>query len=501
MNAKKSISSKAFLLPKSLRLQLLSRSLLILAGLLVLVGLLQYVFMQEVIYKNKAESLQSQIMSFPAEAFTQISPDLKNGTRALPRIFIPEASIAFIDVQGNYSVLANGPDNIKTVQLDMQEYMSVINIQRVQADTIKKGRPGKPYKPELNFKIIDNGGIEQLIVLQPVISIPEHNTLGLVQISVLTAPLKKLLLRQLFIYFIISLAALLLGLLAFLPVLNKTLIPLSNMVDTAGQIDAGNLDRRFPTNQGQSEIDRLTESFNSMLERLETSFATEKETQEQMRRFIAVASHELRTPLTSIRGFVEILLRGAVNQPGQLDKSLKSMHSESLRLNKLVNDLLLLSKLDRQSKLEIKKGPLDKLILEMEPQLRILAGNRKISFSIEPDVKCKFDQDQMKQVVLNLFHNAVQYTDPKNGHIQVIVKKDGSGVQLSVKDNGVGISDAHLPHVFDRFYRSDSSRTRKDGGAGLGLSITKSIVEAHGGIIKATGHEGEGATLNVWIPE
>lgn len=253
--------------------------------------------------------------------------------------------------------------------------------------------------------------------------------------------------------------------------------------------------------QGQMEIDRLAESFNGMLERLEGSFEAERETKEQMRRFIADASHELRTPLTSIHGFLEVLLRGAVNQPEQLDKALKSMHSESQRLNKLVHDLLLLSKLDRAPHIELKEGSLDKVIREMEPQLHILAVNRKISLHIETDLKCKYDSDQMKQVILNLFQNAVHYTDPEKGHIQISVKKSDNGVQLLVQDNGLGISDMHLPHVFDRFYRSDSSRTRKYGGAGLGLSITKAIIDAHGGNISVVSQEGEGCTFQVWLPE
>ena len=164
-------------------------------------------------------------------------------------------------------------------------------------------------------------------------------------------------------------------------------------------------------------------------------------------------------------------------------KPLKSMHGESERLNKLVHDLLLLAKLDRTPYLELTEGMLDAVIREMEPQLHILAGSRKFDLFIEPNVKCKYDADKMKQVILNLFQNAVQHSDPENGQIRLSLCGGDSGVELSVHDNGPGISAAHLPHVFDRFYRSDSSRTRMYGGAGLGLAITKSIVSAHGGTL------------------
>jgi len=313
MNRKIRTQLKAFFAPNSLRVQLLSRSLLILAVLLMLIGLFQYVFMREVIYRNKASimqsQMQSQLMALAPEAWQHFSMSEEYGAARPPRFFIPDANVAFVDPQGNYSVLFSGPDGASPPKLASQEYM----------DALKK-------KPVTNYRVInDAGGAEQLVVLQPVFE--RGQVLGVIQASTLTNPLKELLVRQLFTFLLLSLAAMLFGLLGFLPIIKKTLVPLFNMVDTAEQIDAGNLDRRFPTRQGQVEIDRLAESFNGMLERLEASFEAERETKEQMRRFIADASHELRTPLTSIHGFLEVLLRGAANQPEQLHKSLKSMHA------------------------------------------------------------------------------------------------------------------------------------------------------------------------------
>jgi len=276
--------------------------------------------------------------------------------------------------------------------------------------------------------------------------------------------------------------------------------PLFDIVDIVEQIDAGNLARRFPTPIGQMEIDRLAESFNNMLERLEASFTAERETKEQMRRFIADASHELRTPLTAISGFLDVLLRGAANDQEQLYKALKSMYGESERLKKLVDDLLFLTKLDRMPRTEFSEGYLDAVIREIEPQLRILAGKRKLDLNIEENVKCWFDMDKIKQVIINLFQNAIQYTDPKKGHIQISLSKNRKGVQLVFQDNGLGISKTHLPYVFDRFYRSEYSRTRKYGGSGLGLAITKSIVDIHGGYVSVTSQEGKGSKFYVWLP-
>ncbi|UUZ95751.1 HAMP domain-containing protein [Paenibacillus sp. P25] len=282
--------------------------------------------------------------------------------------------------------------------------------------------------------------------------------------------------------------------------LRKSLVPLNRIVNTVEQINAGNLGERSPVHQNQLEIDRLSASFNGMLKRLEVSFEAEKEAKEQMRRFIADASHEPRTPLTSIHGFLEVLLRGAANNPEQLEKALRSMHSESERLNKLVKDLLFLARLDQRPGIELKEGELDAVIREMEPRLQLLAGKREVRFSLSPGTRAKFDRDQLKQVILNLFQNAVQHTDSAEGIIEVIAEPKSGASVVAVKDNGPGIPAEHLPHLFERFYRADASRARKYGGAGLGLAITKSIVELHEAAIEVRSIPGSGTVFTVRFP-
>lgn len=532
----------------SLRIQLLSRSLLILAVLLTLIGLFQYVVMKNFIYRNKAETMQRQVMSIPREFMQQGDMPVQDrpqqgnagqgasqtgseggsgspsgapgaggvsggngqggtgqsgvqegnvgqgsggsgsfpqggGGRRQPWVF-PDSAIAHIDAQGQFTVLTNWPGSAEPPKLDQQVYSEAL---------IHKGL-GTKY-----WILPDSAGVEQLVVVQAVPAGPGRSE-TLVQISTPTGAMKDVLIRQLLTFLLLSVLAMAVGLLGFLPVLRRTLVPLNNMVSTVEQIDAGNLATRFPAFQGQHEIDRLAESFNGMLKRLETSFEAEKELKEGMRRFVADASHELRTPLTSIHGFLEVLLRGAAHHPEQLEKALKSMHGESARMNKLVNDLLQLAKLDRTPHIELKEGSLEGVIREMEPQLRLLAGSRQLDLQLEADTRCAYDADKIKQVILNLFHNAVQHTDAEQGRIKVAAGPSKDGVQLLVQDNGPGIGAAHLPHLFDRFYRSDSSRTRKYGGAGLGLAITKSIVDAHGGTIGVSSVEGEGSTFQVTLP-
>ncbi|GFN32164.1 two-component sensor histidine kinase [Paenibacillus curdlanolyticus] len=339
-------------------------------------------------------------------------------------------------------------------------------------------------------------GTEQLLVFLKLTPDSEE----MIQLGQTTRPLKEQLLSQLLIFGILSILALAGGLLLYLPILKRTLRPLNKMVETVERIDAGSLNERSPVEQGQLEIDRLADSFNGMLERLERSFQSEREAKEQMRQFIADASHELRTPLTSIHGFIEVLLRGAAERPEQLYMALNSMHGESTRIKKLVEDLLTLAKLDRAPQLQLTTARLDRLMEEMEPHLHMLAESRLVRFDVEPNIQAVCDADKIKQVILNLFHNAVQHTDPQLGEIDVSVYSTGGRAAVSIRDNGSGIAADHLPHVFNRFYRSDVSRTRKLGGSGLGLSISRSIVEAHGGSIFVDSTLGAGSTFTFTLP-
>ena len=496
----------------SLRFQLLSRTLLLMAVVLIGIGVFQYILMKDFIYQNKAASMQSQVLAIPADkwlqplfnnqsgtnenifpqnngnqnmpsnSFGHPPPENQFGDRPFP-FFIPDSTLALIDSSGTFIGLQNSiTTNAVPLKLSTEDY-----------------REAFQSKLKLDYKVVEESNREeQLVLLQPVQT--QNHQFELIQVGVNIKPLNELLFKQLFTFLALALLALLAGILVFIPILRKVLVPLSNMVDTVEQIDAGNLAERFPTEQGQMEIDRLAASFNGMLERLEASFASEKAAKEQMRRFVADASHELRTPLTSIHGFLEVLLRGAVNQPDKLHKSLNSMYAESKRMKKLVQDLLTLAQLERAQNIQLMDHELDELFREMEPQLRILAENRQVSLQLASKAECKIDRDKIKQVILNLFQNAVQHTDPDDGSISLNLINVSDGVELTVKDNGPGIAAEHLAHLFERFYRSDSSRTRKYGGAGLGLAISKSIIDLHGGLIWVESTQGIGSTFYLKLP-
>lgn len=485
-------------LSRSLRSQLLSRSLFILALLLLLIGGVQFFVMKNFLYSNQAETLLSQIHSLPKDLLlmdstlsqhrdrTEFRPEAPAGdTERAPFFFLPNTSLALIN-QENEIIDRTNESGLPSPQLTTEEYDQI----RTEWGDQRAG----------TYKLAqDENGNEQLLVFRPAEG--PWGWDNFFQMGIATAPLRAIALRQLSIFVVLSLLALGGGLMLYLPVLRKTLKPLDQMIRTVEELDAGNLDRRVPSSLGQTEIDRLAVSFNGMLERLQASFDAEREAKEQMRRFIADASHELRTPLTAIHGFLEVLLRGAADKPEQLNAALNSMLGEARRMKKLVEDLLMLAKLDRTPVVSRSETFLDTLIEDMEPHLRMLAGERTVRFDLAPEVKSMVDCDKIKQVILNLFHNAVQHTDPREGAITVSLSAPAKNLALiRVQDNGPGISAEHLPHLFERFYRSDASRTRKQGGAGLGLAISQSIVEAHRGRIDVHSTLGEGAVFEVKLP-
>jgi len=475
---------------RSLRTQLLSRSLLILSALLALIGALQYVFMKEALYRSRAEALSGQLRLLPLELLVRAAAVGGRGAggdeAGRPRFILPDVSLAIV-VHG-VVFEAERENGMPSPKLSRETYNSVYEELRADAKraVYRTGRDGNGTEQLLVFRLRPGGQSGPAKVL--------------LQMGAPTAPIGDVLLRQLLIFAGLGLLAMGAGLALYLPVLRRTLRPFQELVRTVERIDAGSLDERFASARGQLEIERLSDSFNRMMERLGVSFEAEREAKEQMRRFIADASHELRTPLTSIHGFIEVLQRGAAGRPEQLQAALAGMHGESSRMKKLVEDLLLLAKLDRAPQLQLRETELDGIVAGMEAQLRLLAGRRRVRFELASGLAAAADPDKIKQIVLNLFHNAVQHTDPEYGGIALALWPEGSDACLAVRDNGPGIAAEHLPHVFDRFYRIDASRTRTHGGTGLGLAIAKSLAEAHGGSIAAASTPGEGAAFTVRLP-
>ncbi len=310
--------------------------------------------------------------------------------------------------------------------------------------------------------------------------------------------------RLLLIEALVSAAVLLgLGFLAWW-IVRRNLRPLDEMAATAGAIAAGDLSRRVGSTDERTEVGQLGNALNTMLTGIEGAFAARAASEERLRRFLADASHELRTPLTSIRGYSELFDRGARDRPEDLATSMRHIREEANRMSVLVDDLLLLARLDHQRPVELEHVDLT----ESSPRRWTRPGcaprSASISLQAPGPVPVMGDADRLRQVVDNLLSNAVQHT-PDGQPVDVRVSTETATACLEVSDRGPGIALEEQAHIFEPFHRADQTRARATGGVGLGLSIVSAIAYAHGGSVGVvsdpTSDNGRsGATFWVRIP-
>lgn len=275
--------------------------------------------------------------------------------------------------------------------------------------------------------------------------------------------------------------------------------PLVAMASTADHIASGDLSRRVENVDQRTEAGRLGMAFNSMLSEIEDGFREREATEARLRQFAADASHELRTPLTSIRGYADLWQAGGLREPEQLDQAMRRLAEEGRRMSALVEDLLVLARLDRQRPLEREPVRLDVLATDGMIDALAVEPERPITLDTVPAV-VEGDELQLRQVVANLITNARVHT-PSGTAIHVRVAVDQRVARLEVADEGPGMAPEVLAHVFERFYRKDSARARTAGGSGLGLSIVDAVARAHGGRASATSAPGSGSRLVVELPE
>jgi two-component system OmpR family sensor kinase len=275
--------------------------------------------------------------------------------------------------------------------------------------------------------------------------------------------------------------------------------PLDDIAETAGAIANGELDRRIPGTEPRTEIGRLGIALNTMLARIEAAFAERTASEERLRRFVADASHELRTPLTSIRGYAELFRRGADRRPEDLAKSMQRIEDEATRMGVLVDDLLLLARLDQGRPLEREPVDLAAVVGQAVDAAHAVEPDRPLSLAVDSPVIVVGDRRRLRQVVDNLLANVRTHTPP-GCPARVTVGSENGNAVVEVADEGPGIDPAAAERVFERFYRADTSRSRDNGGAGLGLSIVAAITDAHGGRVRVGSRDGGGASFQVELP-
>jgi two-component system OmpR family sensor kinase len=289
---------------------------------------------------------------------------------------------------------------------------------------------------------------------------------------------------------------------------SRSFRPLARVEKTAAAIAAGDLSRRVEVENPSTELGRLSSSLNAMLAHIETAFSVRTASEARMRRFAADASHELRTPLVTIRGFSELYRHGALATDEDVATAMGRIESEAKRMGSMVEDLLLLARLDEQRPLQQK--PVDLQLVAHDAVVDTQASERSRTISLvgldggpAAPAPVLGDEAKLRQVVGNLVGNALRYT-PDGSPIELAVgvrTLDGETRSvIEVRDHGPGISDEDASRVFERFYRADTSRTRETGGSGLGLAIVAAIVGSHGGSVRVENTDGGGATLVVSLP-
>ena len=348
-------------------------------------------------------------------------------------------------------------------------------------DVHAKESGGPDYRVHVWTLRTTDGSTAQLVVALPLADVSA--TLG----------------QLLFIEVLVTIGVLVVAGAAGLYLVRLGLRPLTEIEITAGAIAGGDLAQRVRRADQRTEVGRLGLALNGMLGQIESAFAEKEASEQRLRRFLADASHELRTPLTSIRGYAELFRRGAANRPDDLAKAMSRIEEESARMGILVDDLLLLARLDQGRPLEREPVDLTALVEEGVDAARAVEPERPIEVVLDETLTVNGDALRLRQVVDNLLANVRTHT-PRATRAKVVLERSGQDAVLEVMDHGPGLPEDGRDRIFNRFFRADPSRSRDRGGAGLGLAIVHAIVTAHGGTITALNTVPTGTTFRITLP-
>ena len=342
------------------------------------------------------------------------------------------------------------------------------------------------------------GGDNQLVVGFPIRAGVSGGTVcGVAQLSTSTAPQDRVLGDELALLAAGSAVALLIALIAGVLLTGRALRPLQRLTAPAQRLAGGDLRARSGVESRHDEIGVLARSFDEMAERIDESFAAQRASEERTRRFIADASHELRTPVTALKGYIDVIRRGATPDPRTLDAALEAMAKEAERMRLLVLDLLTLARLDAQQATTPEVIDLGAAVAHHLDE-GVPGMPERLDRQLSPGVLARVDRNALAAIIRNLLVNACKYAP---GATQVWrTGTDGGRAVLEVRDQGPGIATVDLPHVFERFYRGEKTRAREEGGSGLGLSIVQGLARSNGGDVAVESVEGLGTAVTVWFP-
>jgi two-component system, OmpR family, sensor kinase len=375
---------------------------------------------------------------------------------------------------------------------------NVLGAQVISYGQTVKARPALPARLPLDHPVTVNGRRDG----QPryrVLATPSPSGSGTTVVAVPLTDVDQTLRRLLAVEaLVIGGVLLVLGALTW-AVVRIGLLPLDRMGRTAGAIAGGDLSHRVEATDPRTEVGRLGIALNRMLDRLEEAFAEREAGEHRLRRFLADASHELRTPLSSIRGYAELFRIGAARSPRDVEKAMRRIEDEAARMGVLVEDLLILARLDQVADTPHDEVDLAPLVRDAVDDTRVTAPDRHIALGAERPSAVMGDAHQLRQVLGNLLRNALVHT-PAGTPIDVSVGPEDGDVRLEVGEHGPGLPTDRPDALFERFWRAEGGRERGRAGAGLGLAIVAAIVEAHGGRVQARNADGGGASFVVVLP-
>jgi two-component system OmpR family sensor kinase len=268
------------------------------------------------------------------------------------------------------------------------------------------------------------------------------------------------------------------------------------MVEAAQDVAAGDLSRRITDDPAAEELHELRDALNDMFRRNEQAFATERATRDRLRRFVADASHELRTPITAISGYAQLHRMGGLADPDDQATAMARIETETARMGGLIDDLMLLARLDREPERSHERVELDPVLEAAVADHRAITADHPVDLAVEPGLAVAGDAGAVTQVVGNLLGNVRAHTPPGTS-TRVTAHRDGVDVVLVVSDDGPGVGDEYLPHLFDRFYRAENPMRRSGPGSGLGLAIVAGLVESMGGSVAAASPPTGGLVISV----
>ncbi|AWE43367.1 sensor histidine kinase [Actinobaculum sp. 313] len=340
------------------------------------------------------------------------------------------------------------------------------------------------------------------VVILPVTNGP--NTIGKILIARPLAPIHNTVMQVALILLQVALGVVTLGALLTWAFVRRSFKPLRDIEHSTHAIAAGDLSRRVPEGREGSEVGMLAASINAMLAQIEHAFAVKARSEAKMRQFVSDASHELRTPLATVRGYAELYRLGGV-PADKIPQTMDRIESEAHRMSGLVEDLLQLARLDEGRPLVWSSVDITRVCRNAVEDLRVRDSSRPASVigldGAEPaDITVTADEDKITQVVTNLLSNVLTHT-PAGSSVEVAVgKPTPSEAVVEVRDHGPGVRPEDAAHLFERFYRTDYSRSRASGGSGLGLAIVAAIMAAHGGTARLAETAGGGLTVRLSFP-